>query len=96
MRHTGLVLATLATLAGAALAESDAPPAKAPQMSAEQRSKMADAHEKMAACLRSDRPLTECHDELMKSCDQTMGAAGCPMMGGMRHRGRGMQPPPPK
>jgi len=69
---------------------------KGPDMTAEQRQKMADAHEKMAACLRSDRPIADCHDELMKSCQAAMGSDACPMMGGkmggMKHHGKMMQP----
>ncbi len=57
---------------------------------AEQRQKMADLHEKMATCLRSDRAFPECRQEMMKNCGTTMGKAGCPMMGsGM---GPGMGP----
>jgi hypothetical protein len=37
-----------------------------PPPSKEMRAKMASAHEQMAACLRSDRPMAECHDEMMK------------------------------
>lgn len=54
---------------------------------AEQRQKMAEHHEKMATCLRSDRPLSECKQEMMKNCEETMGKGGCPMMGD--HMGRG-------
>jgi len=53
---------------------------KMPQMTAEQRTKMADAHEKMAACLRSDKPIGDCHAEMKKSCEESMGKDGCPMM----------------
>jgi hypothetical protein len=63
-----------------------------PELTAEQRQKMADIHEKMAACLRSDRPLSECRQETMQHCQALMGQEGCPMMGGMmgsgmKHRG---------
>ena len=48
----------------------------------EQREKMAVVHEQMAACLRSDKSLADCHKEAMKSCrDAMMGKGGCPMMG---------------
>jgi hypothetical protein len=65
---------------------------KPPEFTAEQRQKMADVHEKMAVCLRSDRPLSECRQETMQRCQDIMGQAGCPMMGsmmgsGMKHRG---------
>jgi hypothetical protein len=51
-------------------------------MTTEQRQKMADAHEKMAVCLRSDKPVSDCHEEMKKACQEGMGKDGCPMMGG--------------
>jgi hypothetical protein len=60
---------------------------KMPVLSTEQRQTMANAHEKMAACLRSDRPLEICHEEMMKTCKEGMGKNGCPMMGGMMGEG---------
>jgi hypothetical protein len=48
---------------------------------------MAALHEKMAACLRSDKALAECRDEMQKNCRDMMGEQGCPMMG----KGMGMQ-----
>jgi hypothetical protein len=59
---------------------------KMPEMTAEQRTKMADAHEKMAICLRSDKAMSDCHKEMMKACNESMGNEGCPMMSG-----KGMQ-----
>jgi hypothetical protein len=78
--------------------EKVAAPAAGAQMTPEQRAKMADAHQAMATCLRSDRPLAECHDEMRKSCQDTMGAV-CPMMGmghpgPMKRPGRGPRPAP--
>ena len=35
--------------------------------SAEDRAKMADAHQRMAECLRSSRPMKECRDEMKKA-----------------------------
>ena len=57
----------------------------------EQRKKMTEVHEKMAECLRSIRPASECHHEMMASCKESMGNAGCPMMGHgpMEHGMRG-------
>ena len=56
----------------------------------EVREKMATLHEQMAACLRSDKPLADCHSEMMKSCQDTMGKKDCPMMGhGMMGSGSG-------
>lgn len=103
MKKTMIALSAslMAMLGAAALGQEKAPPAaQAPQMTKEQRAKMATAHEKMAACLRSDRPLTDCHDEMMKSCQDAMGSAGmCPMMGmghGMMHHGQETQTAPKK
>jgi hypothetical protein len=93
MKRIGLLLGMVAMLGGSALAQdkgttpTKAPQTKAPQMTPEQRGKMADLHEKMAACLRSNRPISECHNDMMKGCQETMGAGGCPMMGGMGPHG---------
>jgi len=56
-----------------------------PDPSKEDREKMAVAHEQMAACLRSDKPAMECHNELAKSQHQMMQMMGCP-------RGKHMRP----
>lgn len=66
--------------------------------SKEMREKMAAMHEKMAACLRSDKPFAECRQEMMKSCQTMMGGKGCSMMGmgGMGHMGNMGNSPPPK
>lgn len=94
-----LVAMGVALLGGPALAADEAPPAPAPP-SAEQREKLAVAHEQMAACLRSEKPFEECRAAMHASCQQTMGAQGCPMMGGrmgmgMRHGRMGGSPPAP-
>jgi hypothetical protein len=85
------VLAILSAGGFPLLAASPAPPSK------DQRDTMAQAHEKMAACLRSDRPIEDCRQDMMQACHDTMGAQGCGMMmgqGGMRGRGmmRGQSP----
>jgi hypothetical protein len=72
----------------AAAAKSSAPVSK------ETREKMAALHEQMAACLRSDKAIAACRDEMRKSCQQTMGDQGCSMMGGGMHHGMGMGGPP--
>lgn len=53
------------------------------EFSKETREKMALVHEKMAACLRSDKPMTDCRGEMRKNCQEFMGKDGCPMMGQM-------------
>jgi hypothetical protein len=100
-------------VAGSALAADPTPapseptPAQAapPNPTPEQRQTMAAAHRRMAECLESNRTWTECHAEMHATCQQTIGAQGCPMMGrgmgmgmgpggGMRH-GQGPPPSPP-
>lgn len=49
--------------------------------SREDRQKMATMHTKMAACLNSDKSMSDCQGEMMKSCKSMMGKSGCPMMG---------------
>lgn len=55
-------------------------------MTPEQRQTMAGTHDKMAACLRSDKSLEECQKEMMQSCHEMMGKDGCPMMGQMKDK----------
>lgn len=53
----------------------------------EQRQKMADLHEKMAACLKSDRLISDCRKEMVRDCKDASGSDNCPMMGGKMERG---------
>lgn len=93
-RGLGLVAALALLGGGAAFAADDPTP--------EQRQQMAAVHQKMADCLKSDRPIGECRTEMMSSCRMMMGEKGCPMMEstgggmgpGMMHR-RGMMPAAP-
>jgi hypothetical protein len=55
----------------------------------EMRRRMAAVHEQMAACLRSDRSIVECRNDMRSRCLATMPEGECPMMGA---RGRGMGP----
>ena len=73
----GLVMGSSAVLAAQPPCGQTAAPTK------EQREKMATIHEQMATCLRSDKPVADCHKEAMKNCQDTMGKNGCSMMGGM-------------
>ena len=63
----------------------------------EMREQMATLHEKMAVCLRSDKAVAVCHEEMMKACHTTMGEKECPMMGMHDHMGKdhtmGTMPP---
>jgi hypothetical protein len=75
------LMATLALIFGASAAFAAEPPSQSrPAMSKEQRAKMATIHEQMAACLRSDKPVGDCHKEAMKSCQDAMGKDWCSMM----------------
>ena|SRR3989338_830866 len=61
------------------------------EISVEQRKNMSTAHEKMAACLNSDKSFDSCQKEMMQTCQDTMGKDGCPMMGKMHGMmGKGM------
>jgi hypothetical protein len=64
-----------------------------PSMTSEQRQKMADAHEKMAICLRSDKPVSSCREEMKKACQEGMGKEECSMMHEMMPgKSKGMHP----
>lgn len=55
-------------------------------MSSETRKQMADMHQKMADCLKSDRSISDCRDTMMASCPM-MKDGSCPMMGMMMGHG---------
>src|SRR6516162_7942409 len=72
---------TLALILGANAAFSAEPASPShPTMSKERREKMATIHDQMAACLRSEKPVANCHKEAMKSCQDAMGKDWCSMM----------------
>jgi hypothetical protein len=72
-------LAVILGAIGIALAAE--PPSAAPAgPSKESREKMAAFHEQLAACLRSDKPIAECHKEAMKHHEEMMGKEDSPMM----------------
>ncbi|MDE2304359.1 MAG: hypothetical protein KGL34_02280 [Gammaproteobacteria bacterium] len=86
--------AALGLMLGAAATVLAAPPPAAPNH--EMREKMAQIHEQMAACLRSDRSFEDCRSEMRKSCRASLGYGGCRMMQGrMPMGGRRMMGPPP-
>lgn len=55
-------------------------------MSPETRKQMADMHQKMADCLKSDRSISECRDNMMANCPM-MKDGSCPMTGMMMGHG---------
>ena len=100
---TSIAGALLIALGSAVFAAN--PPTTTPSApSKAMREKMAAVHEQMAACLRSDKSISECRAEMRQQCQEMMGAQGCTMMmgmgGGMMGMGKGMQggmmsnPPP--
>jgi hypothetical protein len=78
-------IAALVLWAGPVHAADPKKPTPPPAPTAEQRQKMADVHQKMAECLRSDRPIADCRSEMATACHDVLGADACPMMG----KGRG-------
>ena len=92
-RKASWLAAAALAIAATSLWAAQEPPA-AP--SKEMREKMAAAHERMAACLRSSKDIAECRTQMRMSC-QAMGEQGCPMMGmGMGHGGGMRETPPDK
>ncbi len=88
MKKVAYFLSVVALLGNVALAANGSSKAgKMLEPTKEQRQKMADLHEKMAACLKSDRLVSDCRKEMMQGCKDTMGKDGCPMMGGKMGRG---------
>ncbi|MCM2280463.1 MAG: hypothetical protein NDI61_01300 [Bdellovibrionaceae bacterium] len=89
MKTTITVTLVAVTLAASSLIAADTKPSK------EDRQKMAEMHTKMADCLKSDKPMGDCKNEMMKSCKSMMGKESCPMMdhtkgmmkGGMMNHG---------
>jgi hypothetical protein len=63
------------------------------QSRAERHEKMSAMHAKMAQCLRSDKPLAECREQMHKDCPMGKDGGGCGMMeeghGRGEHHGRG-------
>lgn len=88
---TAITGALLIALSSAALA-ADAPAAPSTPTKA-MRERMATLHEQMAACLRSDKSISECRAQMQKHCQAMMGNQGCARMmgtGGMMGMGGGM------
>ena len=88
------LMASLLLITGASAVLGAEPPATAHEApSKEMREKMAAIHEQMASCLRSDKPIADCHAEAMEHCRTMMGKEGCPMMSmGHPHSSRRMMP----
>jgi hypothetical protein len=81
-------LASITLLAASAVIAAEPPTADATGPSKEIRDKLATLHEQLANCLRSDKPIAQCHTEMMKSCQDMFGAQGCPMLRTQDHMSR--------
>lgn len=89
-----VVAAMMIAGAGVAFAAEE-PSTTTPAPSRQMREQMAAMHEQMAACLRSDKSVDECHSNMHEQC-HAMGPQVCPMMDmGMSGR-EGMRRPPPE
>ncbi len=86
---TSLALGSLGVAFGAEKTKASPGKTAAMELTTEQRQNMATAHEKMATCLRSDKPFGDCRMEMMKTCEDMMGKEGCSMMHEM-HEMHGM------
>lgn len=108
-RIATLITGALLIALGSAAFAAD-PPAAASSPTKEMRERMATLHEQMAACLRSEKPVSDCRTEMLQHCRAMMGSQGCTGMmgsggmmgmgGGMMGMGKGMHGPmtssPPK
>jgi len=81
MSTKSLLASLVLVLGSASVALAAEPPSTAATgPSKEMREKMAAFHEQLAACLRSDKPIAECHKEAMQHHKDMMGKEGCTMM----------------
>jgi hypothetical protein len=71
-----------------ATSDQAAHPGQTSEPSRETRDKLATLHEQMAACLRSDKSFSECHAQMQKACQASLGKQGCPRMRMGSHMGR--------
>ena len=79
-----LGLSTSALAQGSKTSKKSTSPKESQTLTKDQRENMAKAHEQMASCLRTDKSMKECRDEMWKSCKDA-GAGECPRM---EHQGK--------
>jgi hypothetical protein len=84
--HAAVMVVAMSVMGSVAWA-TEPPKTSAATVSKETREKMAVLHEQMAACLRSDKSISDCHAEMRKNCQTTLGTQDCPMMGRSMHSG---------
>ena len=89
--QSSVAITALSLVIGALAWGADPAPMAPAAPTREMRQQMAQAHEKMAACLSSDRDFADCRQEMMQACSNQSGFPGCGMMmgQGMQMRGQG-------
>lgn len=75
-----LSLLSAPSFAAEKAAKSGEPTKEERQMRAERHEKMSEMHEKMAECLRSDKTMSECHEQIQKECSAMREGGHCPML----------------
>ena len=77
----------ISTPASAVEKDASSHPANKMVTTPEMKKDMADMHQKMADCLKSEKSMQDCHDEMMKDCQGEKAPAHCSMMEGMMKKG---------
>lgn len=82
MRQTIFVIMTMLffTFSELSFAQQSTDKSKRVEVSKDARQKMAEMHQQMADCLKSDKSFAECHKGMMANCPM-MKDGNCPMMG---------------
>ena len=89
MSASALLFALLiSTTAGAEEKGAAAQAANHMAATPEMKKDMADMHQKMADCLRTDKSMQDCHGEMMKECQGAKAPGHCSMMDGMMNKDR--------
>ena len=68
-------------ISGAGAAWAVEPPATPNAPTKQMREQMASMHERMATCLRSDKAVVDCRNDMMKSCQALGPGKNCGMSG---------------
>ena len=59
-------------------------------MSPELKKEMADMYQKMADCMKTEKPMDQCQKDIVKDCPVVAKTGHCPLMEGMRPMMKGM------
>ena len=88
MSASALLLSLLiSTSANAEEKEASAHSSNHMMAAPEMKKEMADMHQKMADCLRTEKSMQDCHGEMMKDCQGAKASGHCSMMDGMMKKG---------